>query len=340
MPVTSIGDLAQNFKQRSIGNRLHRELSTLNLELTTGLKQDVSKAVAGKTKPVAAIERALTLIDAQSLAVKEANIFADATGTALAATKSRIEGIELGGMAITNGMPKLQIDAMAQSARIAFTGMISDLGTQAAGRALFGGATGTSQTLRSAEDILADLAASLAGATSAADIEAGVNEYFGINIDPSEEYAFRTNDYLGEAVDLAPFDLGDGSTADIGIRADDTEIRTALAEVARVAVLSEDLGVSQQARAETLAEGSLGLLQARNEIIALEARLGTGAASIEDAMVRIGIERDGLQTARLGLLAADPYETATRLQQTEFQISSIYTLTARLSGLNLVSYLR
>ena len=334
MPLTTIGDLAQNFKQRSIGTRLHRDLSTLNLELTTGLKQDVSKAVAGKTAPVAAIERALTLTDAKNLAVKEANIFADATGTALAATLSRIEGIGLGGMAITSGMLKLQIDALAESARIAFTGIISDLGTQVAGRALFGGATGNSQTIRSPDEILSALATSLAGANSAADIEAGVNAYF------AEGGPFQTNDYLGEAIDLAPFDLGDGSTAEIGVRADHPGIRTALAEVARVAVLTEELGVSHQARAETLAEGSLGLLQARNEIITLEARLGTGAASVEDAMVRIGVERDGLQAARLGLLAADPYETATRLQQTEFQISSIYTLTARLSGLNLVSYLR
>lgn len=334
MPVTTIGDLAQTFKQRSIGARLHREMGTLNLELTTGLKQSATKAVAGKTAPVASIERALTLIDAQSLGVKEAGIFTDATGTALAATLSRIEGIGLGGMSLSNEMPKLQIDALAQSARHAFTGMISDLGTQAGGRPLFGGATGNAKIVRPAEEILAKLAASVAGAVSAEEVEERVNAYF------ADGGEFQTNDYLGEKVDMAPFDLGDGSRVDVSIRADDPGIREALAEVARAAVLTEELGLNQRVRAETLSDASLGLLKGRSEIIALEARVGAGAASIEDAMVRIDTERDGLRRARLDLLAADPYETATRLQQTEVQISTIYALTARLSGLNLVSYLR
>lgn len=334
MTVTTIGDLAQTFKQRTIGNRLHRDLTTLSLELTTGLRQDVAKAVGGNTGPVASIERALTHLEAQGIAVKEAGIFAGATGLALSAMSARIEGIDLGAMTITHETSKLQIDALAKSARTAFRGMIADLGTQAAGRPLFGGASGDAQVTRAAEDILADLAGSLAGATSAADIKEGVKAYF------ADGGPFQTKDYLGVASDLAPFDLGDGSRVGVGIRADDPAIREALAEVARVAVLGEGLALGHEARAEVLSSGVTGLLQGQAKLISLEAGVGSALASIEDATVRIETERDGFRMARLDLLAADPYDTATRLKQTENQISIIYALTARLSELSLVSYLR
>ena len=332
MPVTTIGDLAQTFKQRSIGTRLHRDLTTLNLELTTGLKQDVAKAVGGKTGPVASIERALTHLDAQGLAVKEAGIFANATGIALASMSSRIEGIDLGAMAMK--MTDLQINALAKSARTAFTGMISDLGTQSGGRPLFGGATGNVQVTSSGADILSAITEDLAGATTAAEVNAYITDYF------ADGGQFQTADYGGVATDLAPFDLGDGSQAEIGIRADDPAIRHALAEVACIALLGEGLALNHEDRSGIMSKGVTGLLQGHNNLTDLEARVGSAAASIEDAKVRIETERDGFRTARLSLLAADPYETATRLQQTEVQISTIYTLTARLSRLNLVSYLR
>ncbi|WP_375260345.1 hypothetical protein [Palleronia sp.] len=334
MTVTTIGDLAQTFKQRTVGNRLHRDLGTLNFELTTGLKRDVAKAVGGNTGPVASIERALTHLEAQSTAVKEASIFAGATGIALSAMSTRIEGIDLGAMTITHETSALQIDGLAKSARIAFVGMISDLGTQTAGRPLFGGASGNAQVTRGAEDIMADLVSSLAGATSAKDIKDGVTAYF------ADGGPFQTKDYVGVPVDLAPFDLGDGSRVEVGVRADDPAIREALAEVARIAVLGEGLPVSHEARADVLSGGVTGLLQGQNKLIGLEAGVGLATASIDDAKVRIGTERNGFELARLDLLAADPYDTAIRLKQTENQISMIYTLTARLSELSLVSYLR
>ena len=334
MPVTTISDLAQTFKQRSIGNRLHRDLTTLNLELTTGLKQDVSKAVGGRTGPLASIERGLTQLDAKGFAVKEAAIFAEATGIALDSMSTRIVGIDLGAMSIKDGMSNMQIDALAKSARAAFTGMISDLGTQSGGRAVFGGATGDTQATRDAEEILADIVASLGGATSASDITDGVAAYF------ADGGPFDTGDYTGEKTDLAPFDLGDGSTTKVGIRADDPFIREALAEVVKIAVMGEGLPIDHDTRATIMSNGVSGMLQAQNRLTALSAGVGSAVATIDDATVRIGIERDGFRTARLDLLAADPYETATKLQQTQTQIETIYTLTARLSGLNLVSYLR
>ena len=55
--------------------------------------------------------------------------------------------------------------------------------------------------------------------------------------------------------------------------------------------------------------------------------------------IRNAAEASALQIARNGLVAADPYDTATAIQAVQTQIETLYTLTARLSRLSLTDYL-
>ena len=50
-------------------------------------------------------------------------------------------------------------------------------------------------------------------------------------------------------------------------------------------------------------------------------------------------EETSLEFARNSLLAADPFETATELENVQFYLQSLYTVTARNSQLNLVNFL-
>ena len=56
--------------------------------------------------------------------------------------------------------------------------------------------------------------------------------------------------------------------------------------------------------------------------------------------MRNGAETTSLQIARNGITAVDPYETASRLEATRQQLETLYTLTARISRLSLVDFLR
>jgi flagellar hook-associated protein 3 FlgL len=44
--------------------------------------------------------------------------------------------------------------------------------------------------------------------------------------------------------------------------------------------------------------------------------------------------------ARSDIVSVDPFEVATELQNLQVQLETIYTITARLSGLSLTKYLR
>ena len=63
-------------------------------------------------------------------------------------------------------------------------------------------------------------------------------------------------------------------------------------------------------------------------------------AQIDAAQARNANESFALQIARNDLVSADPYETASKLQETEAQLEMIYTITARMTRLSLLDYMR
>jgi len=74
-------------------------------------------------------------------------------------------------------------------------------------------------------------------------------------------------------------------------------------------------------------------------LTALQARLGVAQERISSAEIRNAAESSALQIARSDLLAIDPYDTATALQATQTQLETLYSITARLTRLNLTDYL-
>jgi len=63
-------------------------------------------------------------------------------------------------------------------------------------------------------------------------------------------------------------------------------------------------------------------------------------AQIDGATARNTAESSALELARAELIAIDPYKAATDLTSVQTQLETLYALTARLSRLSLVEYLR
>lgn len=81
------------------------------------------------------------------------------------------------------------------------------------------------------------------------------------------------------------------------------------------------------------------LLTSQGALTAVRADLGYAESRLDESKVRLSAERASFEMSRNELLGVDPYETATRLEAVQFQLESLYTVTARLSQLSLVRYL-
>jgi flagellar hook-associated protein 3 FlgL len=82
-----------------------------------------------------------------------------------------------------------------------------------------------------------------------------------------------------------------------------------------------------------------GLRAQADRVTGIRADLGHAEERIERSSVRIASELSSLDYARSQLLAVDPFEAATELENVQFQLEALYTVTARAARLNLVNFL-
>lgn len=335
MAFTTIGDLSQSLQLRRDNARLRTDLTRLSTELSSGRTADLRGATKGDLRPLAALERSVALLETYRRAAAEAALVAEAGQTSLAAIGDSVEVLVADlFMARTAALPS-QIDAAGAAASAAFESAVSRLNVQVAGRSVFAGTATDGPALAPAADILADVETTVAGAATAADVEAALDLWFA----PGGN--FDTVAYVGSPDALRPFRLSDDDAAAFGVTAAAPEIRETLKGLAMAALLGR--GVLAAAPAERAALAGLSaeaLLPVRDGVVALRADVGDTEARIEIARVRVEAEASAAEIARAGIVEADPFDAAAQLQAVQSQLETLYAVTARLSRLSLAEYLR
>ena len=99
------------------------------------------------------------------------------------------------------------------------------------------------------------------------------------------------------------------------------------------------LGLTWQDKAGLMAEAGKRVASAATPLTMRRADVGLLEQAVERAASRNAAEATAMSLARSDILAADPYETASALTQTEASLQNLYALTVRLSRLSLTDYL-
>lgn len=333
MSRISLGDASLTNILSRQGMQLRAQIQRAANEVASGRQGDLGQALRGNFSPLLAVDASLSRLKS----------FAGNTADAAfqtAAQQSALAG--LSGLAVDLADSLLRSKDMATVAQVGLFGadargrLASAMGlvnAEAGGRAIFAGtATGT-LPLGPAEDLLAALETAAAGTTNASQVADAVATWFS---DPAGYAAF----YQGGGP-LSPSPIASGEIADLATTALDPAIRDTLHGFALAALL--DLGVlgsNHEERAD-LAQRAGALLQgSQDSRVDLAARIGMVEARIESAAVRNSAEETALGIMRSETGSADPYEAATRLEELRGQLESLYLVTARVSRLSLVDYLR
>lgn len=336
MSNLTMGDLAASFKMRIHAAQTKASLTRLAEEVTTGLKSDIGKEVSGDFSAFSGIQRGLRATDAYRTAnVETATLFASAQ-SALNTVQDMGRGISTALLTAQSAENITLMEATGENARQQFNSVVSNLNTRVANRSLFAGAATDGPALASGEDIMDALETATTGLTSAADISAAVDAWF-----EDVGGGFETMGYLGSSNDLGQMNVADDETAHMGVRADDQEVRDFLKAFSKAALVGRGvLSGDATETAELIGLSASELITNDGELTKLRTSIGTTQERIENAQARIEAERMGYETARNNLLAADPYETATELQEVYAQMEAIYTITARIAGLSFTGYMR
>ncbi|MBN8631373.1 MAG: flagellar biosynthesis protein FlgL [Rhodobacterales bacterium] len=333
MTRISVGDASlANILSRQ-GAELRGQVNRVSQEAVTGKASDIGAALRGDFSPLLAIDASLTRLAAFASNTTDAAFQAAAQQSAIAGLTGLAGGIATTLLGATSYSTPAQIDTLATDAKGRLASAIGLLNTQVSGRAVFSGVATDTAPLGQVDDMLIALQTAATGATTAGQVSAAVQSWFA---DPLGFGAY----YQG-GNPLSPVPVAPGETAEISTTAMDPTLRDTLAGFAMAALLDRGLLSGDAAeRARLMHEAGQQLVATEDGRTTLAARIGTVEARIEAARTRNSAEETSLGILRSDIGSVDPYEAATRLQSIQAQLESLYLVTARVSRLSLVEYLR
>ncbi len=335
MNLTSLGDLAQSFVQRRQGIQLQQEMSRLTQELSTGEAADLTKHLGGRFDFLADIEHDLQIFDSYRLSANEAQNSAFFMQTALEQVQTMAGNLSNTALLVGTAADSGSLVSVAAEGQSGLDSAVAFLNTNVAGRAMFSGTDIGNIPLIPSEDILTAVRAALVGATSVANVTTTLDTFF-----DTPGGGFETIVYQGGLTNLAPYQLGDGESVALNLRADDPALREVLKNTAMAAILNDaSLAITDGERHELAGLAGLGLLSGQDQITGIRANLGFAESRIDQSRARIEAGVASLSIARRDLVSVNPFETATELENVQFQLEAIYTLTARTARLTLLNFL-
>ncbi|MDJ1008254.1 MAG: flagellin [Paracoccaceae bacterium] len=334
MSIQGVGDLGQSYQLRRDNARLMESFQTLSDELSSGKRSDLGRGVSGDFGPLIGIERGLQAVDAYQTSATETGMLAEAAQAALEFVSGTATDISSSLLLANEDFDPTLVDAGARSAARGFEDAVSALSVRVGDRSVFSGVATDTAPLADTETMLSELDALIAGETTAAGVEAVVAAWFG----PGGGY--ETTGYLGDTMPMSDVPISEDEKVTLEVTAADQGIRDTLAGLAMGALLDRGLFAGDtDARGEMAGIAGNRLLEANYDLTDTRAKVGSAEERIESAKTRNAAEEDALELARNEIVAIDEYEAAQSLQEIETQLETLYTLTSRLSRLNLTAFL-
>jgi flagellar hook-associated protein 3 FlgL len=334
MPMVSIGDLARGLMLQRHLTTTKTDLARLSEMLASGRHADQAAEARGNLGPLAAIEGALTRLDAWQAAAGGLSGRLAAQQTALGALHGIADAQGTALMRLGLGTDDAPVALAAADARAHLDAATGLLNARFGAESVFAGTRSDGAAVRGGEALLDALWPVVAGAADAAEARSLVLDWFD---DPS---GFSAQGYTG-GDPKASLPVGPGASAAQSVTADDPAIRRTLAGLAMAALVDRGLFAADPAsRRDLTVQAGEVLVQGADERVHLAGEVGLAEQRIADIVTRNAAERTALGIARSTLISADPYATASELEAARLQLETLYAVTSRLSGLSLLGVLR
>ncbi len=334
MALVSLGDMAQTFLMRRHTTEAKASLQRHLIEVTTGQAADLTRQVRGDHSPLNGIDASLSRLQGYASVTTELGLMTQAMQTALGTIDDLAAGLAPALLNAASPGNQTLVNTTAADAHQRFATVVSTLNARIGDRSLFAGQATERPALADAESILSSLDTAIAGLGTAQDIETAIGGWFD---DPA---GYATLAYQGAGA-MAAVAVADGEQAQARLTAMDPALRNTLKGLAMAAMLDRGvLSGAPAARADLANRAGQVLISGQTGRTQMAADLGVVEAQIAAAGIRNTTETSALGIGRAAIVSVDPYEAATRLQDTETQLETLYTLTARLSRLSLMDFLR
>lgn len=334
MTIVSVGDLARNLMLQRTTALVRRDLDNATQAVTSGLHPDITKATRGDFNLLSSIDISLARIGSWQANASLLQMRLSVQQSALQGVDSLADEVANDLLVAAGAHSHAGLVAAGMKAEAAFFSAVNMVNSRADGIYAFSGQNTDRPPLVPAQTILAQIETLTTGLVFIQDIRATVLDWFD---DPAGFAAFA---YEGGDARM-PVSISDADSVTAGITAIEPGLRDTLAGLALAALFGRGIpaGPMETRMLMAKATGEV-LLEAKVARVDVAAGIGAAENRVQQAQTRLGAEASGLQQVRASVVAADPYESALRLQETQSRLEAIYMVTARLSRLSLSEYLR
>lgn len=335
MNITSIGDMAHGLMLRAQSTALKSSMITLTDELASGVTSNLRERLGGDYSYLSDIDYNLSRLGGFSVAANEASLFTSAAQLGL----ERMQDVAAALGAELLEINPTNIDTVrlhtGEQARLGLDTILAALNGSAGGRSMFAGVATDVSPMGTGTTLISALKSEVTGMVLTSQIVQTIDDWF------ADGGGFKTTMYSGSDQPLAPIQVGNNEQVTLSLQADNPEFRNLLRNTALAVLATDpDLGLEMNAQNILLHIAGEGLLSSDTGLTGMRASMGYTEARIEQASSRNAAARTSLEISRNELLRADPYETASRLEEVQFQLESLYTVTVRASKLTLLSFLK
>lgn len=338
MTVHSIGDQARAFALQAASNRIKTTLSVLTSELASGEVADLGARLQGNTQGIAEISSRLAMLSQFRQNATEAAAQARGVTDVLDSIRHLTGEVSLNLFVEPAGESETLIAVRSTEAAGAFETVVNRLNGAVGQRYLFAGTQSDVPPLASSAEMLTHLQAVTLGMTTASDIATAVSAWF--DAAPGGG-GFLDLAYGGSIARGQTLAVGEDTKIILATTAATPAIREQLKGLATAALVSRGaLSGQLQEQRELLQQGGKLLLDGSASLASEMAQVGYTQQLIEYAQTEGSAATATLEIMRNEFRQADPYATSTAITEAETHLDALYAVTARLSKLRLVDYLR
>jgi flagellar hook-associated protein 3 FlgL len=327
-------------------------ISDAEREVATGRKADVYKTLGLSAAKVLDLRATIDRTDGFITGNTQLQNRLDTMADTLSGIRKTAESVLA--LAIANrDRPTLTAVELQMAARAALDSITGRLNTSYQGAALFGGIETDKLALQtwdaasvgtglSPHQVMDDiLAGGIGNAADAAAKAAEVAAAFG-NASGTAARNFDATFYNG-APQSAPrlsARIDETTTLDYGIQANDPAYAGILQGLAMLAATDVSQIADEAAYGEWVRVAVDALSRGATSALDAEATLGTRQGRLKDVIEGQKARQDIYKSQVVGLEGADPYEAASRISLLESQLQASYAVTARLSNLSFLNFMK
>ncbi|MEM6413880.1 MAG: flagellin [Pseudomonadota bacterium] len=333
--VSSIPDVLRFSSLQARSTEIRQELSDAQLELTTGFRstKKTIQQLNGRLGDAQLLRREINQFDRKNqsfaLGLGRASIVQNSLSLILESVGSIPE--DLRSASLRGDRNRIEVTAL--EAQSSVETVFGALNAQYGRRFLFAGDQTDRAPIVNSEQLLADVAAIVSGAATAADADTALDTYFG----PGG--TFETILYRGGAGEAATVELSENERVGVETKADEQAFRDILRGLAVSAAASSTSFADDSERDVLLQAASTSLVDGIEGVSVLIAETGLTENRIASAQARLAAEEAIITDAYLELVGEDPFVAAGRVQELEVQLQTTFTVTARLSRLSFTNFI-